>query len=134
MRASLLALLRSGILDELPDLKIVFPMIGAAVFLFAGIAEQDYKREEGWQGASPRTTRQRLYVDTMGFDPATIRFAVDLLGAEHVLVGSDWPIMPIASRQYVDEVFAVLDLSDSQKVAILGGNTTRLLAKHMISK
>ncbi len=126
--ASLLALLRSGILDELTDLKVVLPMIGAAVFLFAGIAEQDYGREEGWQGASPRVSRQRLYVDTMGFDPATIRFAVDLLGAEHVLVGSDWPIMPIASRQYVDEVLARLELTDPQRAAILGANTTRLLA------
>ena len=131
--ASLLALLRGGILDELPDLKVVFPMIGAAVLLFAGIAEQDYRREEGWLGGSPRITRQRLYVDTMGFDPATIRFAVDLLGAEHVLVGSDWPIMPIASRQSVDEVLAKLNLTNSQKAAILGGNTARLLAKHTTS-
>lgn len=48
--ASLLSLLRSGVLDDLPDLKLVLPMIGAAVFLFAGIANQDYEREEGWQG------------------------------------------------------------------------------------
>ena len=131
--ASLLALLRSGTLEELPDLKVVLPMIGAAVFLFAGIAEQDYGREEGWRGGSPRITRQRLYVDTMGFDPATIRFAVDLLGAEHVLVGSDWPIMPIASRQYVDEVLAKLDLTEQQMAAIMGGNTARLLARRMTS-
>jgi predicted TIM-barrel fold metal-dependent hydrolase len=129
--ASLLALLRSGILDELPELKVVLPMIGAAVFFFAGIAEQDYGHEEGWLGGSPRFARQRLYVDTMGFDPATIRFAVDLQGAEHVLVGSDWPIMPIASRQYVDEVLAKLDLTDPQKAAILGGNATRLLRSHI---
>jgi predicted TIM-barrel fold metal-dependent hydrolase len=129
--ASLLALLRSGILDELPDLKVVLPMIGAAVFLFAGIAQQDYKREEGWRGASPRITRQRLYVDTMGFDPATIRFAIDLLGSEHVLVGSDWPIMPIAPRQYVNEVLAKLDLTEQQMAAILAGNTIRLLRPHI---
>lgn len=131
--ASLLALLRSGLFDELPDLKVVLPMIGAAVFLFAGIAEQDYGHEEGWRGASPRITRQRLYVDTMGFDPATIRFAVDLLGYDHILVGSDWPIMPIASRQYVEEVLARLDLADPQREAILGGNTARLLTKHITS-
>ena len=131
--ASLLALLRSGLLDELPDLKVVLPMIGAAVFLFAGIAEQDYGRDEGWLGGSPRITRQHLYVDTMGFDPATIRFAVDLLGSEHVLVGSDWPIMPIAPRQYVDEVLAQLDLTEQQMAAILSGNTARLLAKHITS-
>jgi predicted TIM-barrel fold metal-dependent hydrolase len=131
--ASLLALMRSGILDELPDLKLVLPMIGAGVFLFAGVAEQDYNREEGWQGASPRSLRKRLYVDTMGFDPATIRFAVNLLGAEHVLAGSDWPIMPIASRQYIDEVLVELDLDEQEAAAILGGNTERLLKSHFTS-
>lgn len=129
--ASLLALLRSGILDELPDLKVVLPMIGAAVFLFAGIAEQDYGREEGWRGASPRVLRERLYVDTMGFDPATIRFVIDLLGSDHVLLGSDWPIMPISSRKHVDEVLAKIVLTEQQRAAILSGNTARLLAPHI---
>lgn len=50
--ASLLALLRSGILDELPALKIVLPMIGAATFLFAGMANQEQGR--GKAGKAPR--------------------------------------------------------------------------------
>jgi predicted TIM-barrel fold metal-dependent hydrolase len=125
--ASLLALLHCGILDELPNLKIVLPMIGAAIFLFAGMAEQDYKREEGWHGSAPRVARQRLYVDIMGFDPAMIRFAVDLVGAEHVLMGSDWPIMPIAPRQRVLEVLTAAGLSVDQQVLIMGGNSERLL-------
>jgi predicted TIM-barrel fold metal-dependent hydrolase len=108
-------------------------MIGAATFLFAGISEQDYGREEGWRGGSPRITRQRLYVDTMGFDPATIRYAIDVLGTEHVLTGSDWPIMPIASRQYVDEALARIELTEEQRTAILSGNTALLLANHITS-
>ena len=106
--ASVLALLRSGILDQLPTLKIVLPMIGAATFLFAGLANQEQGREEGWQGTPPATARQRLYVDTMGFDSASIRFAIELLGAEHVLLGSDWPIMPITPRQRIEDVLAPL--------------------------
>ncbi len=132
--ASLLALLRSGTLDELPDLKVVFPMIGAAVFLFAGMADQEYGREKEWRGGPPGITRQRLYVDTMGFDPASIRFAIELLGSEHILAGSDWPIMPIASRQHVEETLATLDLTEPQKAAILGGNAVRLLTKHSASQ
>ena len=128
--ASLLALLRSGILDELPSLKIVLPMIGAAVFLFAGLANHEYGQEEGWRGTRPALARQRLYVDTMGFDPAAIRFAVELLGAEHVLLGSDWPIMPLAPRRQIEEALAPLGLTDAQRTAILGGNTLRLLTKH----
>jgi predicted TIM-barrel fold metal-dependent hydrolase len=131
--ASLLALIRSGIFDELPDLKMVLPMIGAATFLFAGIADQEQGREEGWRGALPSLTRERLYVDTMGFDPAALRFAIELLGSGHVVLGSDWPIMPIASRQRVEETLAMLDLTEDQRAAIMGGNTIRLLTQHTTS-
>src|SRR5262249_25655067 len=60
--ASILALLRSGVFDDLPGLKVVLPMIGAAAFMFAGIADQEYRREEGWRGSAPGVTRRRLYV------------------------------------------------------------------------
>lgn len=130
--ASVLALLRSGIFDELPDVKIVLPAIGSAALIFAGIAAQDYQREEGWSGASPAITRQRLYVDTMGFDPATIRFALEILGEEHVLLGSDWPIMPITPRQRLEELFTSLNLTKTQRVALLGGNARRLLARQAL--
>lgn len=126
--ASLLALLRSGLFDELPSLQVVLPMIGAAAFLFAGIADQEYQREEGWRGSAPGMTRRRLYVDTMGFDPATIRFAIDVLGEDHVLLGSDWPIMPIMPRQRIEETLAFL--TETQQTAILGGNALRLLTQH----
>jgi predicted TIM-barrel fold metal-dependent hydrolase len=63
----------------------------------------------------------------MGYDPASIRFAVDLLGAEHVLNGSDWPIMPIAGLQQVKETLTAVNLTDEQKAAIIGGNTLNLL-------
>jgi predicted TIM-barrel fold metal-dependent hydrolase len=126
--ASLLALLRSGIFDTLPELKIVFPMIGAAVLVFAGLADLEYARDEGWQGMRPAQARTRFYVDTMGFDPAAIRFASELLGPEHVLLGSDWPIMPLTSRPQIEAKLAPLALTDEQQAGILGGNTQRLFA------
>ena len=30
------------------------------------------RQQSGWQGALASATRKRLYVDTMGFDPAAI--------------------------------------------------------------
>jgi predicted TIM-barrel fold metal-dependent hydrolase len=127
--ASTLALLRSGLLDDLPELNVVIPMIGIAALIFAGIGEDDRLREEGWLGASPSQMRTRLYVDTMGFDAASLRFALDLLGPQHVLLGSDWPIMPIAARQKVATLLTALDLNETDQAAILSGNTTRLLTR-----
>jgi predicted TIM-barrel fold metal-dependent hydrolase len=121
--ASLLTLLHKGILDQLPTLRLVLPMIGAAVFLFAGRED----RENGQQHTPLRELRRRLYVDIMGFDPAMIRFAVELLGAEHVLNGSDWPIMPISTRRQIEEALTAAGLTDKQQAAVLSGNVERLL-------
>ena len=127
--ASILALLRSGMLEDLPTLDLVIPLIGVAALIFAGIAEEDRLAEEGWRGVHPSQQRTRLFIDTMGFDPATIRFAINLLGPDHVLLGSDWPIMPIAARQRMETLMATLDLNESEQAAILGGNALRLLTR-----
>ena len=125
--ASVLALLRSGIFDKLPHLRLVLPMIAASAFMFSGIADQEQGREGGWGNALPSEIRTHLYVDTMGFDAASIRFAIELLGPEHVLLGSDWPIMPIMTLQSIEELLTSLQLTEAQQGAILGGNTLRLL-------
>lgn len=130
--ASILSLLRSGILDKYPTLRIVLPMIGIAALFFSGIAEQEYRHTDNWKGSNPAELRKNLYIDTMGFDIPTLRFAIDLLGPEHVLIGSDWPIMPITTRRRVDELLAILKLTDEQKAAILSGNTERLLTPLML--
>lgn len=128
----MLALLRSGTLDDLPKLRLVIPMIGVAALIFAGLAQEERSREEGWRGTLPGVARQRLYIDTMGFDPATIRFAVDLLGPNQVLFGSDWPIMPIVSRERAGATLEAAGLSKHQQAAVLGENTVRLLTRQAV--
>ncbi len=125
----MLALIRGAIFDDLPELKVVLPMIGVAAFFFAGMADQEHGQQGGWRRTLPSAIRKRLYVDTMGFDPVAIRFAVDLLGPGHVLMGSDWPIMPIATRHHVEETLTKAGLTDEQQAAVMSGNTLRLLAK-----
>ncbi len=64
----------------------------------------------------------------MNFNPVLIRAAVDLLGAEHVLTGSDWPIVsdgPIGQR--VNQAFAAAALTPAEQTLIAGANAKRLL-------
>lgn len=132
--ASILALLRSGLLEAHPRLQIVLPMIGLAALFLAGMVNQADERDAGWQGLTPEITRQRLYVDTMGFDPASIRFLIELLGIEQVVLGSDWPIMPIMSHQKIAARLAPLKLTEAETEAILGGNTLRLLGQRPLEE
>jgi predicted TIM-barrel fold metal-dependent hydrolase len=126
--ASILALLRSGAFDALPGLTVVIPMMSASVLLFAGLIDIEQRRDEG-PPDRPRSTslHRRLYVDTMGFDSDTIRFAAQFVGAEHVLVGSDWPILPIPESRWVTSVLAGTGLSAGDCALILSGNARRLL-------
>jgi len=126
--ASVLSLVRSGTLDALPSLRIVIPMMSASILLFAGLLDH----EEGLEQAPdppPSTAIKRLYVDTMGFDPDTIRFAVATLGADHVVVGSDWPITPIPARATVDAALDAASLTDDACDMVRGDNALRLLRR-----
>lgn len=44
-------------------------------------------------GPSPLEQARRFYYDSMVFDRRTIRYLIDLLGADRLLVGSDFPAM-----------------------------------------
>jgi predicted TIM-barrel fold metal-dependent hydrolase len=67
-----------------------------------------------------------LYLDVSGFDPerGIVEKAVEVLGAERVLFGSDAP-----GRTYAAQLAKVLyaDISKGDKELILGGNAARLL-------
>ncbi len=126
--ASVLAIIRNGTLAALPELKIVIPMMSASILLFAGMLDHEGGREQPPE-PPPSALMQRLSIDTMGFDPHTIRFAVETVGAAHVLVGSDWPITPIAARGRVEAALDGAGVRGEERNAVLGGNALALLSR-----
>lgn len=126
--ASVLSLVRNGTLDALPSLRVVIPMMAASILLFAGMLDHEGGRGEPPE-PPPSAAIKRLFVDTMGFDADTIRFAVATLGAGHLLVGSDWPITPIPTNATVNRALNAAGLSAEARDAVRGGNALRLLRR-----
>jgi predicted TIM-barrel fold metal-dependent hydrolase len=126
--ASVLSLVRDGVCDAFPSLIVVIPMMSASILLFAGMLDHEGGRDEP-PDPPPSAAIKRLYVDTMGFDPDTIRFAVATLGAGHVLVGSDWPITPIPTNTGVNYALDAAGLTAAERDAVRGGNAFRLLRR-----
>ncbi len=120
---ALLSLLESGILDDLPDLHVIFAGIGIGALVIA------VSHHPSYSAGSRRSGRPRpnVYFDFMGLDPAVLRFIVDVLGPERVLVGSDWPIYTNVTRAALTEVFDQAGLSEAERNLIAGGNARRLL-------
>jgi predicted TIM-barrel fold metal-dependent hydrolase len=122
--ASLFSLIASGLFDELSGLRIVFAWLGGGAFPVAGtVPGSERLRKE-----TPDDERWHVYVDTMGFEPSGVRYAVDLLGADHVLTGSDWPIGSVtASRERVATTLDAAGLNAHDQELVSWGNAASLL-------
>jgi predicted TIM-barrel fold metal-dependent hydrolase len=122
--AALISLLEGGTFDELPNLQVVVTTLAFGGLLLAGgFGDGQHIRND-----APALVRRNVYVDTMGLNAVEVRAAVDLLGADHVLVGTDWPIAVEASvPQRLQAAFAHAGLSADEQQLIASGNTMRLL-------
>lgn len=117
--ASLVALLESGRLAELPDLRIVVTALAIAGILLPPAFGSEELRA---------TLRRQVAVETMGFSPAVIRAAVDVLGIDNVVAGSDWPIVNDAPiRDRAEAAFRAAGLDAEGRAKVGAGNALRLL-------
>ena len=103
-----------AIAERFPDARWVFPHWGGGLPFYALMPEVRAALANTWfdSAASP------FLYDGRVFD-----VAVRAVGAEHVLFGSDYPLLP-ASR-VIEQARSTLDAPTAQ--AVLGGNAARLL-------
>jgi predicted TIM-barrel fold metal-dependent hydrolase len=122
--AALIAMLEGGTFDELPKLQIVMTTLAmGGILLAAGFGDGMRIRSD-----APALTRRHVYVDTMGIHPSVVRVAVELLGADHVLMGTDWPIIVEKSvPERLRKALTHSGLGAAEQQMIAGGNTLRLL-------
>ena len=69
---------------------------------------------------------QRLYFDSILYEPKVLRFLVDSMGADKVLLGTDYSGDMSCWRE-VPEIRKSDSLTEKQKDQILGGNAARQL-------
>jgi aminocarboxymuconate-semialdehyde decarboxylase len=127
---SILALILGGGFDRLPtSLRIAFAHGGGSFAFWLGRADNAWLERgdvvQGLSQAPPSSYIGRFSVDTVVFSDPALRLLVDTLGAENVMMGSDYPY-PLGERPAGDVVRRA-DLADGDRKAILGGNALRFL-------
>jgi len=122
-------LLMSDILRQYPKVKFIFAYFGGAICYlkqrfdttYAMLREINFVKD--LQG-KPSDYFKNIYVDTSGdTTKANFLLALELVGADHILWGSDWP----AKKDVASGIKAVndLDISQADKESILGGNLAK---------
>jgi aminocarboxymuconate-semialdehyde decarboxylase len=74
----------------------------------------------------PSEYLRQLYYDTLVYSSANLRHLINEVGADRLVLGTDYPF-PIASGDPVGDALAAEPLSEAELEAILGGTAARLL-------
>ncbi len=117
----------SGTLDRYPKLDIVLPHAGGAFPFIAGRIDHSLQK-----GAAKGVTLQkpfreyirRFHYDTLTYYPETLRYLVQVAGADRVVIGTDnYAIMDVEEPNALVEQ---LHLPAADEERILRGNAARL--------
>ena len=118
----------AGIPEKYPNIKWVLGHLGGAIPYLAERLDRGWEAFPDCRADIPRKPTEYLrqfYYDTVNFDPKAVRLAVDFAGADHVLAASDYPHQ-IGSIPKMKSSLAALDVSETERQKILGGNAKRL--------
>ena len=126
-------LIFEGTLDRFPGLKICAAHSGGYLPSYAarsdrGCLTQPARCPGGDFGAikrKPTEYLKQMYYDTMVFTPEGLRHLVAEMGAERLVIGTDFPYP--WTKTAVDHVLETPGLTDADRIAILGGTAAKLL-------
>jgi len=126
---SLVALILSGAFDRLPaSLRICFVHGGGSFAFLLGRLENAWRHHQVARGVSehpPGWYCGRFYVDSAVFDEHTLQFLVDVMSADRVMLGSDYPF-PLGEER-VGALVRGSQLPPEVKTKILGVNASEFL-------
>ena len=120
----------AGVMERHPKLRVLLAHGGGALLAVRG----RMRHAHGFQpqarsrlGESPDDSLRRFYFDTLTHDEALLRALIDYAGADHVLLGSDYPF-DMGDARHVETVRA-LGLDSDVEARILSGNAEELIER-----
>lgn len=119
----------SGVAERFPRIRWALCHMGGAIPYLAERLDRGYEAFSECRAnifKPPTEYLKTFYYDTVNFDPRAVRLAIDFAGTDHILAGSDYPHQ-IGSISKMLETVRSLDVTDSERAAIFGGNAARLL-------
>lgn len=135
-------LIFGGVLDRFPDLKLLLAhgggyapygvarmdkVAGALAGDFDGKMNPPFGPDDGYQNQKPPSDYLgRFYYDCCTYSGPVLRFLIDTVGIERVVLGTDYPA-PMFLYDPVEWVQGLPELTRGEKRAVLVDNSNRLL-------
>ena len=123
-------LIFGGVFERHPDLKVCLVHGGGFAPYQAGRWDRGFNADA--RGAAVNLTRpptewlRKLYYDTVLHSSESLRFLIDFVGADHVVLGSDYPF-EMGEPAPLETIDGVEGLTAEQRKLIVEDNVTRLI-------
>jgi aminocarboxymuconate-semialdehyde decarboxylase len=119
----------AGMFKQLPDIRFLIGHLGGAIpYLMERL-------DNGWRDFAdcrvnidepPSVYLKRLYYDTVTFSPYTLNMVRDLVGVDHMAMGSDYPHLLGSIERSVSSIQA-LNIAEHEKQQIFSGTALSIL-------
>jgi aminocarboxymuconate-semialdehyde decarboxylase len=119
----------TGIPEKFPRIRWALTHLGGTIPYMAE------RLDRGWRAFKecrvninrpPSEYLRHFYFDTVNFSQDAVKLAIAFAGADHLLAGSDYAHQ-IGSPKLMLESLRALDVSETDRAGMLGGNAARLL-------
>jgi aminocarboxymuconate-semialdehyde decarboxylase len=119
-------LIFGGVLDELPELKLVLMHGGGYLPYQIGRFDHGYRVRRETRGCrhAPSGYLRRFWYDTITHAPAPLRFLVEQVGADRVVYGTDYPF-DMGAGTVADQLDGA-GLASPDQARIAGANAVEL--------
>jgi aminocarboxymuconate-semialdehyde decarboxylase len=121
-------LIFDGVMERFPKLKIVLPHAGGYLAHYWARMDHAWRARPDCRAVikkKPSSYLEKFYFDTITFDRGMLGHLVERFGADHVVLGTDYPFD--MGMEHPVEFIDGARLSKIQKDQIVGGNAARLL-------
>lgn len=122
-------LILDGVLDRFPTLQVCLPHAGGALMSVIGRVHHAWSTQPALVEKRPHGPLhylRRFYYDTISHSPSLLRFLIDEVGADRVMLGSDF-CYAMGYERPVEVVTSHPRISAAEQGLILAGNAQRLL-------
>lgn len=119
----------AGVPDRYPRIRWVLCHTGGTIPFLAERLDRGYEafpRCRAHITKPPSEYLKAFWYDTVNFDPACLKLALDFAGPEQIVAGSDYPHM-IGSLERMKEVIEAQGLDPADREAVSAGNARGLL-------
>ena len=124
------SLIYEGVMHRFPNLKVVIAHGGGYFPHYMGRMDRNHANRpdtvKNTGGKKPSEFLRAFHYDTCVYDPAVLRVLLDRVGADRLVMGSDYPVGEKDPVGWIDGFG--LSASDTEKIC--GGNAARLLGLH----